>query len=126
MVPRLLCATVLLAAWTGALAETCHYEGSYQNGVPHGYGVCVYVGGGGYYAGQWRNGKEHGHGVMSLVDGTRYEGEWRDGSPVPNPYTVLDEWVAAIIGGVFAAGFVGGIAWWSNRLLRKCWRLLRK
>lgn len=32
--------------------------------------------------GEWRDGKLHGRGVATFADGNRYEGEWRDGEPV--------------------------------------------
>lgn len=34
------------------------------------------------YEGQFQNGKFHGHGVVTLPDGTRFEGEFKDGSIV--------------------------------------------
>ena len=79
-VPRLLTAIVLLAAWTGTLAETCQYDGSRHAGVPHGFGICIFNDGE-YYRGEYRNGKRHGQGVYSFSDGGRYEGRWRDGKP---------------------------------------------
>ena len=35
----------------------------------------------GRYEGNFREHKMHGHGVMEFADGTRYEGQWRDGIP---------------------------------------------
>ena len=34
------------------------------------------------YEGEYRNGKRHGQGILTMPDGTRYEGAFRDGKPV--------------------------------------------
>jgi hypothetical protein len=55
----------------------CSYAGDVLDGIPHGQGKSqssleTYVGG-------WSKGKRHGKGTSTLIDGTVYSGEWRNG-----------------------------------------------
>ena len=82
--PRLLFAIILLATWTGALAERCEYDGAYHAGKPHGFGTCVFDDGS-LYEGGFRKGKASGYGARTWTDGTRYEGGWSKGKPPDRP-----------------------------------------
>ena len=62
------------------------YAGDVRDGKPHGRGVLVVPGSGGYhYEGEFRDGAEHGHGVKTGLSlgssgaGWRYEGGFRAG-----------------------------------------------
>ena len=54
------------------------YVGSFQNEVPHGYGVCTYANGD-RYEGEWTEGAFGGRGALALHDGTLVTGYWRAG-----------------------------------------------
>ena len=53
------------------------YEGSMRDGKKHGRGTFTSYGA--RSEGEWRDDKPHGHGTFTLPDGTRFEGEWRNG-----------------------------------------------
>ena len=63
------------------------YEGGFREYRPHGRGILVFPHGHGVmtwpdgtrHEGEWREGKAHGRGVVTYSDGRRYEGEFRDG-----------------------------------------------
>ena len=61
------------------------YEGDTREGLAHGIGVmtvtAAFLGepAGFRYAGEFREGLAHGLGALELPNGTRIEGEWRDG-----------------------------------------------
>ena len=55
-----------------------HYEGSWRDGMPSGFGVSVSVGRE-RYEGEWLSGRRCGVGRCSWPDGSSYAGEWFDG-----------------------------------------------
>lgn len=55
------------------------YEGQWRNDHYHGRGTLYYHKDGGKYEGEFDKGRRHGWGVMFYPDGTRYEGEWENG-----------------------------------------------
>lgn len=57
------------------------YMGTFQNGMPHGYGICDYANGD-RYVGEWQSGAFFGKGVLNLRDGTVVDGFWRNGEYV--------------------------------------------
>jgi len=63
----------------GGPSDDHGYSGEFRNGVPHGYGVGVYVDG--KYVGGIRNGKHHGIGTVIFRDGRRFDGRFRGGDP---------------------------------------------
>jgi antitoxin component YwqK of YwqJK toxin-antitoxin module len=40
------------------------YEGEWEDGFEHGYGIEYYNGGNKYYEGEWKNGFMHGYGII--------------------------------------------------------------
>ena len=53
------------------------YEGSFENDTLNGHGKLVHANGD-FYDGTWKNGLKHGFGVYDLDSvGLRYEGFWR-------------------------------------------------
>ncbi len=56
------------------------YEGTWRDGVFHGFGAIRTVEGI-HYEGEWRDGAMHGRGVLTAPNGAKYEGEWREGEP---------------------------------------------
>jgi hypothetical protein len=54
------------------------YEGSFQNGMPHGRGTCYYANGD-QYAGEWQGGAFFGQGTLTLRDNTVVDGYWKNG-----------------------------------------------
>ncbi|HND88673.1 MAG TPA: hypothetical protein PK971_10105, partial [Saprospiraceae bacterium] len=54
------------------------YVGDFQNGQPHGFGICTYANGD-RYRGEWADGAFMGKGVLYLRDGTEVNGYWRAG-----------------------------------------------
>ena len=70
--------------WTGSgvvyttakTGETLRYEGQYENGTMHGFGIMQYTDG--RYEGQWLNGKRHGQGKLIYDKGGQWSGEFRD------------------------------------------------
>ncbi|AVK76071.1 Morn repeat protein [Pandoravirus kuranda] len=88
----------------GVIARGRVYWGDTMDGLPHGYGLGLYLPtrhracgaavrigrglaaasvppnavAGSHYEGQWCNGLMHGHGHRLYKDGSRYEGEYRD------------------------------------------------
>ncbi|MDX1912773.1 MAG: hypothetical protein SFV22_14880, partial [Saprospiraceae bacterium] len=54
------------------------YIGTFQNGMPHGHGVCDYANGD-RYEGEWRDGAFYGQGTLTLRDNTVVAGYWRSG-----------------------------------------------
>ena len=71
----LLCVCLLT---TVVFADGTTYEGEWQNGKRHGYGICV-MSEGTVYEGEWQGGKYHGYGKEVAPDGTVREGEWQEG-----------------------------------------------
>ena len=57
------------------------YEGQWEYGEMHGYGVYVYrlPNDAQVYQGEFKHGLLQGHGKMRWSDGRNYEGEWREG-----------------------------------------------
>ncbi|KDO24818.1 hypothetical protein SPRG_09651 [Saprolegnia parasitica CBS 223.65] len=53
------------------------YDGEYERGVPHGYGLERKKLA--KYAGEFQHGKKEGHGRMVWPNGDSYDGQWRDG-----------------------------------------------
>ena len=51
-----------------------NYEGTFDGGLRHEYGVMV--GQGYHYKGDWKKDKMHGYGVLGFPDGSLYEGIW--------------------------------------------------
>ena len=47
-----------------------------ERGDPHGQGVGEYANGS-RYEGQWKDGKWHGQGVYEYANGDRYDGQWK-------------------------------------------------
>jgi len=54
------------------------FVGTFQNKMPHGYGVCTYANGD-QYKGEWAEGAFYGKGTLTLHDGTLVDGYWRAG-----------------------------------------------
>ena len=54
------------------------YVGDFQNGQPHGMGICTYANGD-RYRGEWADGAFMGSGTLYLHDGTEVTGFWRAG-----------------------------------------------
>jgi len=54
------------------------YAGDFQNGQPHGFGICTYANGD-RYRGEWADGAFMGKGTLYLHDGTDVTGYWRAG-----------------------------------------------
>jgi hypothetical protein len=53
------------------------YEGSFSNDTLHGDGKLLHANGD-YYEGEWENGLKHGYGIYDLDSvGLRYQGYWR-------------------------------------------------
>jgi antitoxin component YwqK of YwqJK toxin-antitoxin module len=56
------------------------YEGEYKNGKYDSHGVYYYESGTKMYEGEWKDGKYDGHGVYYYRSGIKmYDGEWKDG-----------------------------------------------
>jgi hypothetical protein len=55
----------------------CTYEGEVLDGLPHGHGESKHTRE--TYVGQWLHGRRSGHGVSTLLDGTAYTGDWKNG-----------------------------------------------
>ena len=51
------------------------YEGFFQNGLIHGYGVYIFNGGQ-KYEGDWYEGMKQGVGILDFNNGEKYEGEF--------------------------------------------------
>ena len=49
-----------------------------KDGKVHGVGVCIYMDGS-RYQGDWRNGLKCGRGTHSFASGDQFEGEWENG-----------------------------------------------
>ena len=64
-------------------AEGNRYEGHFQQGRPHGYGVFFYLADGptqgDVYSGQWENGQMTGVGTYFFSYGALYSGQYRNG-----------------------------------------------
>lgn len=54
------------------------YSGQFKDGMPHGYGTCVYANGD-VYAGNWIEGAFEGPGTLTLRDKTEVDGYWKAG-----------------------------------------------
>lgn len=76
------------AAWSQCVgnfetAEGNRYEGYFQQGRPHGYGVFFYLADGptqgDVYSGQWENGQMTGVGTYFFSYGALYSGQYRNG-----------------------------------------------
>ncbi len=55
------------------------YEGSWKDGLSHGFGILTDFVGSERYVGGWNEGFKHGRGTMLFSNGDRYEGEWARG-----------------------------------------------
>ena len=60
-------------------------EVSTTTGKPEGVGRIAYLGGN-YYEGEWQNGKRHGYGV-SVIGGLQRRELWHQGEPQQTPPT---------------------------------------
>lgn len=76
------------------------YEGEWQDGKRHGYGVWTRPDGT-RYAGMWEGDKPHGEGTIVLADGTVYTGHWDRGkrhgqgtTTYPDGHKKSGTWVA--------------------------------
>ena len=72
-----------LAVYRHVWPDGSHYEGEWQNGSAHGYGVMIWSARspwpGDRYEGQWLYGRMDGEGTYMRADGTRLDGPWRGG-----------------------------------------------
>ncbi len=57
------------------------YNGQLRGVTPHGYGTYESSLSGISYEGEWENGVFHGQGTLTFANGTRLEGEFKDGAP---------------------------------------------
>lgn len=58
------------------------YEGDYEAGKRHGFGICYYKEGSVNYVGSWEHGSRSGAGVgYRLSDGTMHAGGWHNNAP---------------------------------------------
>ena len=62
------------------------YVGEFKDGLFHGHGVMSYATAsiysgikGSKYVGEFKDGLFHGYGTLVLIDGTQYEGSWKEG-----------------------------------------------
>jgi hypothetical protein len=67
------------AAPLAAGGNTDSYRGPFENGQPHGHGICTYADGS-IYKGDWEHGLRHGHGTLTLAD-MEYVGGFERGQP---------------------------------------------
>ncbi|QIB27932.1 copper amine oxidase N-terminal domain-containing protein [Caloranaerobacter azorensis] len=58
--------------------EDGYYEGELLNGIPNGYGKCVWNNGD-IYEGNWFDGQKSGQGKYIWANGDIYEGNWHEG-----------------------------------------------
>lgn len=61
--------------------ETIHWSGGCQGGYAQGKGTLQWFENGkpgDRYEGEYQGGKRNGHGVVTMSNGTRIEGDWRD------------------------------------------------
>ena len=72
---KILLLLLTLTAYSTAWAECV--SGNCENGT--GTLVSTLLGGS-KYVGEWRDGKRHGKGTLTFASGTIYVGEWRDGN----------------------------------------------
>lgn len=93
------------------------YTGEFQNGQPHGFGICTYSNGD-RYRGEWADGAFMGKGTLYLNNGTEVAGYWRAGEfagveppadtpptstqPVPTSPVTIEAKVWAVVVGVAA------------------------
>lgn len=63
----------------GVGTNTDAYRGQFENGQPHGHGICTYADGS-VYEGEWVHGLRHGHGTLTLAD-REYVGGFELGQP---------------------------------------------
>ena len=54
------------------------YVGDLNNELPDGKGTMTYEDGS-KYDGEWKEGKRYGKGTLIYEDGSKYEGEWKNG-----------------------------------------------
>ena len=54
------------------------YVGDINNELPDGKGIMNYEDGS-KYDGEWKEGKRYGKGTLTYEDGAKYVGEWKDG-----------------------------------------------
>jgi hypothetical protein len=58
------------------------YEGEYKwsrlRRIRHGQGTYTFLDGT-KYEGEWKDGDKHGQGILTFLDGAKYEGEFKDG-----------------------------------------------
>ena len=55
------------------------YEGSWKDGLQHGFGIHSDFVGSERYVGEWNGGLKHGRGTMRFWNGDLYEGDWARG-----------------------------------------------
>ncbi|MDP7606329.1 MAG: MORN motif precursor, partial [SAR324 cluster bacterium] len=53
------------------------YMGEWKDGKKHGQGTKTWSDG--EYVGKWKNGEYHGQGTLTLLNGDKYEGKFKDG-----------------------------------------------
>lgn len=61
--------------------ETIHWSGGCQDGYAQGKGTLEWFENGkagDRYVGEYQGGKRNGHGVVTMSNGTRIEGDWRN------------------------------------------------
>ncbi|TNV76538.1 hypothetical protein FGO68_gene9811 [Halteria grandinella] len=58
------------------------YEGEFEYFVPHGRGVKQHSKDGSTWEGEWKRGQKNGQGTISLADGSKQKGKWRNDIPI--------------------------------------------
>jgi hypothetical protein len=70
--------TILAVFLLNGHTSTEEYEGTFQDGQPHGFGIWKHPNGA-YYAGEFHEGSWQGRGTWIHPTGIKYAGEWLDG-----------------------------------------------
>jgi hypothetical protein len=91
--------TILAVFLLNGHTSTEEYEGTLQDGQPHGFGIWKHPNGA-YYAGEFHEGSWQGRGTWIHPTGIKYAGEWLDGEYhgrgalfLPNGAHYIGEWV---------------------------------
>ena len=98
--------------------QTFTYTGEVANGVPHGQGTGIYYETEGLpeYQGSWENGLPNGYGEYLCCDGFSYQGFWKDSLMAGNGTINNDIKVNHVEGAIIR----GDKTYDSNRLLYQC------